>query len=162
VVFALKNYARFDSSGEMVKANLVEGIETVLTLYHNQLKHGVEVRRNLSEVPHIPCYPDELNQVWTNLVHNALQAMDHKGILTISLDCTDGNVVARFSDTGRGIPKELKERIFDPFFTTKPAGEGSGLGLHIVRRIIDKHEGQIRVDSEIAKGTTITVAIPIR
>jgi signal transduction histidine kinase len=82
-VFALKSFARFDHSGEKVEANITEGIETVLTLYHNQLKHGVELIRQYDDLPLILCYPDDLNQVWTNLIHNALQAMDYKGTLTI-------------------------------------------------------------------------------
>ncbi|MEQ8962780.1 MAG: serine/threonine-protein kinase PknK, partial [Coleofasciculus sp. C2-GNP5-27] len=83
VVFALKTYSRYDHSGEMITANLTEGMETVLTLYYNQLKHGVKVIRHYQELPPVTCYPDELNQVWTNLIHNALQAMDNKGTLTI-------------------------------------------------------------------------------
>jgi Signal transduction histidine kinase regulating C4-dicarboxylate transport system len=85
VVFALKSYARYDFSGEMIPANLTDGIETVLTLYHNQLKQGVNVIKNYVQLPPILCYPDELNQVWTNLFHNALQAMDYRGTLTIDV-----------------------------------------------------------------------------
>lgn len=160
VVFALKKYARYDSSGEKVQANITEGIETVLTLYHNQIKHGVELRRNYEQLPPLLCYPDELNQVWTNLVHNALQAMDYKGILRIAATKQDTNLIVSITDSGQGIPAEIMPKIFEPFFTTKPAGEGSGLGLDIVKKIIDKHQGSISVNS-VPGQTTFTVSLPL-
>jgi len=160
VVFALKSYARYDHSGHKVQANIIEGIETVLTLYHNQFKQGVEVIRNYGEVPSIGCYPDELNQVWTNLVHNALQAMDYKGSLKIDVQQQDATVIVSMTDSGKGIPLDIMSKIFEPFFTTKPPGEGSGLGLDIVRKIIEKHGGKIEVESLPGK-TTFTVLLPI-
>ncbi|MEP6514631.1 hybrid sensor histidine kinase/response regulator [Microcoleus vaginatus] len=160
VVFALKTYAHFDSKPEKVQANLHDGIETVLTLYQNQLKHGIEVVKNYGDLPEIMCYPDDLNQVWTNLVHNALQAMDYKGILTIETRQQDANIFLKFTDNGKGIPSEVIPKIFQPFFTTKSAGEGSGLGLDIVRKIVEKHEGTIAVDS-VPGQTTFTVSLPI-
>ena len=160
VVFALKSYARYDSSGEKVLANITEGIETVLTLYNNQFKQGVEVVRNYTEVPSILCYPDELNQVWTNLVHNALQAMVYKGVLRVDVTRQDGNVLVSITDSGEGILPEIMPKIFEPFFTTKPAGEGSGLGLDIVRKIVEKHQGKIDVAS-IPGQTTFTICLPL-
>ncbi|MEG4008083.1 response regulator [Microcoleus sp. Pol11C1] len=160
VVFALKTYAHFDSKPEKVQANLHDGIETVLTLYQNQLKHGIEVIKNYGDLPKIMCYPDDLNQVWTNLVHNALQAMDYKGILTIETRQQEANIFLKFTDNGKGIPSEVMPKIFQPFFTTKSAGEGSGLGLDIVRKIVEKHEGTIAVDS-VPGQTTFTVSLPI-
>ncbi len=160
VVFALKSYAHFDSKQEKVQANLHDGIETVLTLYQNQLKHGIEVVKNYGNLPKIVCYPDELNQVWTNLIHNALQAMDYKGMLTIETQQHEANIVLKFTDNGTGIPPEVIPKIFQPFFTTKAAGEGSGLGLDIVRKILEKHEGTIAVQS-IPGQTTFTVSLPI-
>jgi PAS domain S-box-containing protein len=160
VVFALKTYARQDHSGETIEANIVDGIETVLTLYHNYIKHGVDVKRNYAKIPPIRCYFDELNQVWTNLIHNALQAMDNKGLLTVDIGQQNGHVKVSITDSGKGIPPEIKERIFQPFFTTKPPGEGSGLGLDIVKKIIQKHQGNIQVDSVPGK-TTFTVSLPI-
>jgi len=152
-VFALKNYAHYDRSGEKIIANLFEGIETILTLYHNQIKQGVEVIvTGFEDIPAIPCYPDELNQVWTNLIHNALQAMDHKGRLEIETwlemdeDQKGEYVIIRFTDSGCGIPEKNLERIFEPFFTTKSTGEGNGLG--ICKRIVEKHHGEISVSSE--------------
>ena len=161
VVFALKTFARYDRSEKMTKAVLTEGIETVLTLYHNQLKHGVNVRRNYQEVPPILCYADELNQVWTNLIHNALQAMQNRGTLTIDVYSQGQQAVVSISDTGGGIPEAIKAKIFEPFFTTKPAGEGSGLGLDIVRKIVQKHHGEVTVESKPG-WTTFSVWLPMQ
>lgn len=160
VVFALKTYARYDYSGEMATVNLIDGIDTVLTLYQNQLKHGVEVVRDYAELPPIPCYPDELNQVWTNLIHNALYAMRNQGTLTIRVAQHDQFAVVAMTDTGSGIPEAIQARIFEPFFTTKPAGEGSGLGLDIVKKIIDKHQGSITVESRPGQ-TTFQIRLPM-
>jgi two-component system, NtrC family, sensor kinase len=161
VVFALKNYARYDVTGEKVPVNIPEGIETVLTLYYNQLKQGVETIKNYQpQLPAVPCYPDELNQVWTNLIHNALHAMENQGTLRIDVRQQDKWVKVSITDSGQGISPEILPRIFEPFFTTKPQGEGSGLGLDIVKKIIEKHQGTIDVESMPAK-TTFTVSLPI-
>jgi PAS domain S-box-containing protein len=161
VVFALKTYARYDASGEKLQARITEGIETVLTLYYNQIKQGIEVIKNYGDnLPAISCYPDELNQVWTNLIHNAIQAMNNKGQLTIDVGREGENILVKISDSGGGISPEVLPKIFQPFFTTKAAGEGSGLGLDIVKKIIDKHCGKIEVESVPGK-TTFMVSLPI-
>ncbi|MGC1246987.1 MAG: HAMP domain-containing sensor histidine kinase, partial [Spirulinaceae cyanobacterium] len=160
IVFALKSYARYDSSGEKQVSDITDGLETVLELYRNYFKKGVEVIRNYQSVPPISCYGDELVQVWTNLIHNAIQAMDGKGKLEIGVAQQQENVVVEITDSGAGIPPEVAEKIFDPFFTTKPAGEGSGLGLDIVRKIITKHQGNITFESIPGK-TTFKVTLPI-
>jgi signal transduction histidine kinase len=98
--------------------------------------------------------------VWTNLIHNALQAMDNKGTLTIEIQQQDNQAKISITDSGKGIPPEIQAKIFQPFFTTKPAGEGSGLGLDIVKKIIDKHQGQINVAS-IPGQTTFTILLPM-
>ena len=161
IIFALKSFSRFGGVQVWTEADLAEGLETVLTIYQNQIKHGTELVRRYEDVPPVRCLPDELNQVWTNLVHNALQAMDHKGTLTVGLRREGDDVAVSIGDTGCGIPEEIRGRIFDAFFTTKPAGEGTGLGLDIVRKIIDKHQGRIDVDSDVGRGTTFTVRLPI-
>jgi len=159
VVFSLKNYARYDQSGEQQLVQITDGLETILELYYNQLKQGVEVIRNYQELPPIWCYPDELNQVWTNLIHNAIQAMKGKGSLEIGVFQRDDNVEVTVTDSGSGIAPEILDKIFDPFFTTKPPGEGSGLGLDIVRKIIDKHQGTINVESRPGR-TQFMVCLP--
>jgi signal transduction histidine kinase len=161
VVFALKTYARYDISGNKVEVQITEGIETVLTLYSSQLKQSVIVIRNYEDsLPPILCYPDELNQVWTNLIHNALQAMEYHGTLTLEVKRQNGNLRVSVMDSGKGISPEIMPKIFQPFFTTKAAGEGSGLGLDIVKKIIEKHQGQIEVESVPGK-TTFTVSLPL-
>jgi PAS domain S-box-containing protein len=160
IVFALRSYARYSSSGEKSKAPLTEGLEVVLTLYHNLLKQGIEVIRDFQPLPEILCYPDELNQVWTNLIHNAIQAMEGKGQLLVRAVQRGNQAAVEIIDSGPGIPVELRERIFEPFFTTKPAGEGSGLGLDIVRRIVDKHQGQIEVESQPGR-TCFRILLPL-
>lgn len=160
VVFALKSYAHYDNSGEKVEADIAEGIDVVLTLYHNQLKHGIEVLKHYERIPVISCYPDELNQVWTNLIQNAIQAMNGQGTLEIGVSQENSHVVVQVTDSGCGIPKEIRGRIFQPFFTTKPTGEGSGLGLDIVQKIIDKHHGRIELESQPGK-TSFRILLPI-
>lgn len=163
VVFALKSYAHYDHSGNKVSSRISDGMETVLTLYFNQLKQGVEVIRHYDDtLPPIFCYADELNQVWTNLIHNALQAMNYKGTLTITIEShpDQNQVMIRINDTGCGIDPVIQDKIFQPFFTTKAAGEGSGLGLNIVQKIIAKHEGQISLESQPGN-TTFTILLPL-
>ncbi|MEG3858255.1 sensor histidine kinase [Microcoleus sp. herbarium12] len=161
IVFALKSYSRYDQSGSKAIANITDGIDTVLTLYQYQIKHGVEVVRNYgNDLPSVLCYPDELNQVWTNLLHNALQAMGNKGVLKIDVKHQDSTISVSITDSGKGIPPEIMPRIFEPFFTTKPPGEGSGLGLDIVHKIIEKHQGKLQVES-VPGQTKFTVCLPI-
>jgi two-component system NtrC family sensor kinase len=133
----------------------------VLTIYQNQIKRGTELVRDFEPMPPILCLPDELNQVWTNLIHNALQAMTNPGTLTVMVRQRGTYVVVSIADTGSGIPEAIRSRIFDPFFTTKPTGEGSGLGLDIVKKIVEKHYGRIEVQSEVNIGTTFSVYLPI-
>ncbi|NES23996.1 MAG: GHKL domain-containing protein, partial [Symploca sp. SIO3E6] len=161
IVFALKSYVRQNNSGEMSKAQIPYGIDVVLTIYQNLLKQGIEVIKHYQDVPEILCYPEELNQVWTNLVHNAIQAMNSQGTLTINVFEQEHQVVVQFTDSGCGISPEIQAKIFEAFFTTKPMGEGSGLGLNIVKKIIAKHQGKIEVDSVPGK-TKFSIFLPIR
>jgi two-component system, NtrC family, sensor kinase len=160
IVFALKSYAHYDRRGEQQSTQITEGLETVLELYRNQLKHKIEIVRSYQPLPSILAYPDELNQVWTNLIHNGIQAMKDEGRLEIGVSQQDNYVLVQFTDSGCGIPPEIQDRIFEPFFTTKPPGEGSGLGLDIVRKIIEKHEGKIEVESQPGC-TTFKVLLPM-
>ncbi|CAN1212840.1 hypothetical protein TUMEXPCC7403_21725 [Tumidithrix helvetica PCC 7403] len=161
IVFALKSYSRYNNSGRMTLTSITDGIDIVLTIYQHLIKQGVEVIKRYDDIPHILCYPEELNQVWTNLIHNAIQAMNHRGELEIRVAERERHIVVEIIDSGCGISSDIKERIFEPFFTTKPIGEGSGLGLDIVRKIVEKHSGKIEVKSRVGK-TTFTVWLPIR
>ena len=161
IVFALKSYVHQNSSGQMTQALVSSGIDIVLTLYHNQLKQGIDVIKRYQDTLPILCYPEELNQVWTNLIHNAIQAMNNRGKLEIVTEQRDDWIVVKFTDSGCGIPPEIQAKIFEPFFTTKPTGEGSGLGLYLVRNIIDKHQGKIEVESQSGR-TTLSVWLPVK
>ncbi|WP_338760837.1 ATP-binding protein [Bernardetia sp. ABR2-2B] len=160
-VFALKNFARQDHTEEKIEVNLNQTLETTLTLYHNQIKQGVDVERHYDEISNFLGYPDELMQVWTNLIHNAIQAMKNKGQLYVSTKKKESSILVSIKDTGGGIPKEIQDKIFDAFFTTKVVGEGSGLGLDITKKIIEKHDGKIWFETEEGIGTTFFVEIPI-
>jgi PAS domain S-box-containing protein len=161
IVFALKSFARLDPSAEKRAVQLADTIEMVLTIYQHQIKQVCELQRHYEALPPLLCYADELNQVWTNLIHNALQAMGNKGVLRISIRQEGEQAVVAISDSGCGIPEAILGRIFDPFFTTKPVGEGSGLGLDIVKKIVDKHGGRIEVQSEVGAGATFSVYLPL-
>ena len=160
VVFALKNYARFDHSEEKQLVEITAGLETVLEIYYNQLKQNIQVFRRYGDLPKVWCYADELIQVWTNLIHNGIQAMKDGGKLTITTSKENNGIKVEICDSGSGIPENIRERMFEPFFTTKPIGEGSGLGLHISQKIIDKHHGTIAVDSKPGH-TRFSIWLPI-
>ncbi len=160
VVFALKNFAHHDMSGQMISSDINQGIQTVLVLYQSLLKQGCEVIEHFGELPLIACYPDELNQVWTNLIHNALYAMENSGTLTIRTLLEDDIIKVTITDNGEGIPEDIQSKIYESFFTTKPAGEGSGLGLGICKRIIDKHQGSMAFTSRPGE-TTFVVTLPV-
>ena len=160
IVRALRSYAHTDQ-GAIQEADLTEGLETTLTILHNELRYGISVERKFAPLPKVAVFADELNQVWTNLIHNAVQAMQGHGRITIETFRDGEEVGVRISDSGPGIPTEILPRIFEPFFSTKPRGEGTGLGLGIARKIIEKHGGQIAVQSRPGL-TTFTVLLPIR
>lgn len=160
MIKALKSYARYDNTNDMVKANIKDSLETVLTIYHNQIKQNTELIREYDEIEDIYCYIDELNQVWTNLIHNALQAMEYQGMLTIGIKDDKLYQIVSVKDSGCGIPDDIKDKIFNAFFTTKPAGVGTGLGLDILKKIIDKHNGKVEFSSTVGVGTEFRVYIP--
>ena len=161
IVSSLKIYSRFNENDKLVKANIIESIETVLTIYHNKMKSSVKIIKEYNFIEEIYCYFDQLIQVWTNLIHNALQAMQFKGNLNINVDRDGDYVVVKISDSGPGIPEEIRSKIFEPFFTSKPLGEGSGLGLDIVKKIVERHNGIIFFETKINEGTAFYVKIPV-
>jgi signal transduction histidine kinase len=162
LVTALKAYSRSDDPGDSaVLTELAEGIDTVLTLYTASSADGLEIVRNYQAVGPVLGKPDELIQVWTNLVQNALQAMGSKGVLTVDVTSEGGWACVQVSDTGPGIAEDLRKRIFEPFFTTKARGQGTGLGLGIVRRIVLAHGGTIEVGAAPGGGARFTVRLPL-
>lgn len=160
IVFALKSFSRIGDTAVMLEIDLKDSIETVLTIYQHQFKQGVELIRSYEELPPLLGLGDELNQVWINLIHNALQAMENKGKLSVGIRRQADTAIISFADTGCGIPEKIRDRIFDPFFTTKPIGEGSGLGLDIVQKIVRKHHGHIEVRSVVDEGSCFEVHLP--
>jgi len=161
IIRSLKNFARVDQV-ERKRVNIHEGIDSSLILVYHQLKNRIQVVKEYGDLPQIECYPSQLNQVFMNLLVNAEQAMPEKGTITIKTFRDGESVKVAIRDTGIGIPKENLSKIFDPGFTTKGVGVGTGLGLSICHKIIQDHHGKITVESEVGKGTTFTIALPIR
>ncbi len=159
IVGALKGYSHLDQA-KVSASDLHEGIENTLVILHSELKYGINVTRDYAELPAVPVYVDELNQVWTNLIHNAVQALGGKGEILIETRVDGDSVAVTVQDNGPGIPPDVMPRIFEPFFTTKPKGEGTGLGLGIVKQIVDKHGGRIDVTSRPGC-TRFTIRLPI-
>lgn len=127
----------------------------------HELKSRVEVVREYQDIPKIQCFPNQLNQVFMNLLVNASQAIEGTGQITVRTYSQVSWVVVEIGDNGKGIPSEKRERIFDPGFTTKSRGVGTGLGLSIVHQIIQDHSGRIEVESEPGKGTRFRIQLPI-
>ncbi len=148
LVCAIKEYTFMDQS-PVQNVDVVKSLETTLTILNYKLKHGVTVEREYGTVALlVSSFGSDLNQVWTNIIDNAIDAMKGKGKLRLRTYSEDGYVVVEIVDNGPGIPEELQARIFEPFFTTKKVGEGTGLGLDTVQRIVKKHKGTITVDSK--------------
>jgi PAS domain S-box-containing protein len=160
LVQALKNYTYLDRA-PVQDVDVREGLENTLVILHNKLKNGVTVVREYEDgLPRIQAYASELNQVWTNIIDNAVDAMGGKGRLTVRARHEGNEVVVEIEDDGPGIPEDVRKRVFDPFFTTKPPGVGTGLGLNISHNIVaTKHRGSMTVDSEPGR-TCFRVALP--
>jgi signal transduction histidine kinase len=161
IVKALKGYSYMDQA-PIQSVDIREGLDDTLVMLSSRLKQGVDVDLDYcEELPAIQAYGSELNQVWTNLIDNAIAAMEGKGRLQLKVRSENGWIVVEIADNGPGIPADALEKIFDPFFTTKAPGEGTGLGLNITHKIIvEKHGGQISVDSQQGS-TRFTVRLPI-
>jgi signal transduction histidine kinase len=162
LVSALKEYSYMDQA-RYQEVDVHQGLDNTLKIMTHKLKKGVTVKREyLPDLPKICAYPGELNQVWTNLIDNAVDAMDGCGVLTIRTRQDHERVVVEITDTGKGISEDIRDRIFEPFFTTKPQGKGTGLGLDITNRIVVyRHGGKIRVRSRAGE-TTFEVQLPIQ
>lgn len=185
IVKALKHYSHRDQA-EAENVDVRDGIENTITVFHNQMKHGVQVNRHFEDVSKITCNPGELNQIYSNLIVNSVHAMKGTGTIDIfvrerSIDSVfdpknvlDDNkleealgnkpdnrfVLITLQDSGSGIPAELQSKIFDPFFTTKAPGEGTGLGLGIIRNVVLKHHGMLALSSQPGR-TRFTIALPV-
>jgi two-component system NtrC family sensor kinase len=162
VVKNLRLFSRLDEA-EFKTININEGIDSTIRLLSSYYSSsGIVLRRDYTELPPVNCYAGQLNQVWMNLLVNAAQAVGDQGEVNISSKLEGDSVVVAISDTGCGIPEDKLSKIFDPFFTTKPVGEGTGLGLSTSYGIVERHGGTIAVVTQVGKGTTFTVTIPIR
>jgi len=160
LVGAIKEYTHMDQS-PVLNVDVVKGLETTLTILNHKLKLGVAVQRDYKGVPLlVNSFGSELNQVWTNIIDNAIDAMHGKGELRVRTYSNDGCAVVEITDNGPGIPEEVQPHIFEPFFTTKGVGEGTGLGLDTVQRIVRKHRGNIQVTSKPGE-TRFQVWLPL-
>ena len=161
LVQSMKSYSHLDR-GVQQWVNIHQGLEDTIKLFSFKLKRGIEIRRCYEEnLPQILAYGSELNQVWTNLIDNAIDAMEEKGILEIKTSRFENYLQVKITDSGAGIPTDVQSRIFEPFFTTKPVGKGTGLGLDAVRRIVEnRHKGTISLESQPGK-TTFKICLPI-
>jgi signal transduction histidine kinase len=157
----VKNYSQLDRAA-LQTIDVTSGLDSTLAILASKLP-GIEVVREYgTDVPQIEAYAGELNQVWTNLLDNAIDAVDGAGTITIATAVEDDRVVVRITDSGPGIPPEVLQHVFEPFFTTKDVGRGTGLGLDISRRIVvDRHGGDIRFQSAPGS-TTAIVSLPLR
>jgi two-component system NtrC family sensor kinase len=159
LVLNLRRFSRLDE-GDFQTVNVRESIDTVLALLGHRLGARIDVRRRFDAVPDLYCSPALLNQVVMNIIGNAADAISGSGAIDIETWSDDTTYTIRISDTGPGIPPDLRERIFEPFFTTKPVGAGTGLGLAIAYSVVQAHKGTIAVDSGALGGTSFTITIP--
>ncbi len=163
IVQDLKDFSRVDANQEWQWANLHAGIDSTLNIVSNEVKYKADVVKQYGDIPDIECQPSHINQVIMNIVINGVHAITgERGLITIRTGCDASHVWIEIGDNGAGIPVEIQSRIFDPFFTTKPIGSGTGLGLSLSYGIIQKHDGQIEVQSAPGCGTTFRITLPIR
>ncbi len=164
IIKGLKLFSRVDED-DLKKVNLEEGINATLVLLSSHLKHHIEVETNFSGIPNVDCYGGKMNQVFMNILSNAIHAVSERtageGKIVISTTQDTSNVFISIKDNGKGMTSEVKNKLFEPFFTTKPVGEGTGLGLSIVFTIIEKINGEIDVNSELEIGTEFLIKLPI-
>ena len=160
IVQNLKNFSRIDEA-QATHVDLNECLESTVTIAWNELKYKATLNRDYGELPQVKCRPQQLNQVFLNMLVNAAHAIEKQGMVTIRTRQENDQVTVAIHDTGCGIPEGIRTRIFEPFFTTKEAGKGTGLGLSISYDIIKNHGGAIEVESSAADGTTFTIRLPI-
>ncbi|HIJ94305.1 MAG TPA: response regulator [Desulfuromonadales bacterium] len=160
IVQDLKSFSRVDQL-ESCRTNVNEALGTTINIAWNELKYIATLERDFGQIPDLVCFPQQLNQVFLNLLVNAAQALEKPGTITVRTWGDSDNVFVSVADTGKGMTPEVAQKVFDPFFTTKEAGKGTGLGLSISSDIIRKHGGEIAVESTPGVGTTFTVRLPV-
>jgi signal transduction histidine kinase len=160
IVTDMKHFAHPGTS-EPKLTDINNSIETTLNVIWNDLKYKTEVIKEYSDLPKIKCFPQQLNQVFMNILLNAVQAIEGKGTITIKTKTEKNSIILSFADTGTGINPDNLSKIFDPFFTTKPVGKGTGLGLNVAYNIIKRHNGTINAQSTPGKGTVFTISLPL-
>jgi signal transduction histidine kinase len=162
IVQNLKSFSRVDEAKVSI-ADINDCLESTINIAWNEIKYVATLNRDFGELPDVVCFPQQLNQVFLNLLVNAAHSIEgDQGVITVRSWSDGDHVFVSVADTGCGIPPEIRQRIFEPFFTTKEAGKGTGLGLSISYDIIRKHGGELSVESEIGKGTVFTVKLPVR
>lgn len=157
----LRNFSRVDKD-EKLDFNVADGLESTLKLVSHKLKDKIHITTKFDYFPVIKAFPNLLNQLFLNIVINAIQAIDDSGEITIHLFSENNFVVIKFQDTGQGISKENLDKIFEPGFTTKGPSMGTGLGLSIVQKILHKHDGKLTVQSEVGRGSIFTIYLPFK
>ena len=158
IVSSLKKFVRLDEA-DLQEADINKELDLTLELIRHETKNRIEIIKDYGEIPTIKCFPNMLNQVFTNILINACQAIKDKGIIKISTDFIDDELVIKIKDDGKGIPQNQLDKIFIAGFTTKASGVGTGLGLAICSKIIEKHKGKIIVNSEVGKGSEFIITI---
>ncbi|MCH8332268.1 MAG: HAMP domain-containing histidine kinase [Bacteroidetes bacterium] len=162
IVKGLSNFSRVDTEDQIL-SNIHQGLDSSLTLLQHELKNKVTVTKDYdNSIQSIRCYPGQLNQVFMNILRNAIDAIDDKGKIIIKTKKLEEKIEISIKDNGSGMNEEVKTKIFDPFFTTKDVGKGTGLGLAISYGIVEKHGGKIEVESQEREGSEFTISLPIR
>ena len=160
LVLNLKNFSRLDLA-KVSKTDIHQCLESTLMIAKNALKYKATIKKEFGELPKITCSPSQVNQVFLNILNNAVQAIEDKGTILIKTEAEEKFIRIIIQDNGKGIPKDVLPQIFNPFFTTKAIGEGTGMGLSISYKIIQQHQGTIKVASTVGKGTKFVVLLPI-
>jgi signal transduction histidine kinase len=161
IVKGLRNFSRLDQN-VFKKADINEGIDSTLTLLHSSYKNRIQIVKDFGDLPEVECFPGQLNQVFLNILSNAVQAIPEEGTITIKTWASGDRVKISFKDDGSGMTEDVRKKIYDPFFTTKDIGKGNGLGLYISYGIVEKHRGKIEAFSTPGQGTEFVITLPIQ